>query len=125
MVNNLVKKNLERAIRQEREERRIIKRQKMESEIKTNIETHRNLAEFKKQGRNFTLSIAIPGSIIGNVQSKELKTYVAGQVFYHFTYIKILKVYNYFNFFQKIARASTLFCVDEIIVYNDYALEDK
>lgn len=75
---------VERAIRQEREERRIIKRQKMESEIKINVETHRNLAEFKKQGRNFTLSIAIPGSIIGNVQSKELKTYVAGQVVYCF-----------------------------------------
>ena len=34
----------------------------------------------KKAGRNMTVSIAIPGSVIGIVQSRELKTYVAGQV---------------------------------------------
>lgn len=93
----------ERAVRQDREERRLKKRQKMEEELKKNAEVHKNLAEIKKQGRNFTLSIAIPGSIIGNVQSKELKTYVTGQI----------------------ARAATLFSVDEIIVYNDYALENS
>jgi predicted SPOUT superfamily RNA methylase MTH1 len=42
----------------------------------------------------------------------------------------ILKIYshdfniNIFDFFQ-IARAATLFCVDEIIVYNEYAMENK
>ena len=49
----------------------------MEEEVKKNVETHKNLAEIKKQGRNFTLTIAIHGSIIGNVQSRELKTYVS------------------------------------------------
>ncbi len=73
-------KLMKRTIRQEREERRLIKRQKLEQEQKENAEIRKKLAEIKKEGRNFTLSIAIPGSIIGNVQSKELKTYVAGQV---------------------------------------------
>jgi methyltransferase len=41
--------------------------------------------------------MAIPGSLIEKVQSKELKTYVCGQL----------------------ARAATLFCVDEVIVYNE------
>ena len=82
MINFLIKISFssERAIRQEREERRLVKRQKVEIELKANAATHKKLSEIKKEGRNFTLSIAIPGSIIGNVQSKELKTYVAGQV---------------------------------------------
>lgn len=58
----------------------MIKRQKMEEETKKNTEVHKNLTNIKKMGRHFTLSVAIPGSIIGNVQSKELKTYVTGQV---------------------------------------------
>lgn len=38
-------------------------------------------ADIKKQsGRDYTISIAIPGSIIGKIISKELKSYVAGQV---------------------------------------------
>jgi predicted SPOUT superfamily RNA methylase MTH1 len=55
------------------------------------------------KGRNFTLSIAIPGSILGKIISRELKAYVAGQI----------------------ARTAALFNVDEIIVYNEYALENK
>lgn len=44
-----------------------------------------------------TLSIAIPGSILDNAQSQELRTYVAGQI----------------------ARAACIYCVDEIIVFDD------
>lgn len=32
------------------------------------------------QGRRYTVSIALPGSIVDNAQTKELKTYLAGQV---------------------------------------------
>lgn len=32
------------------------------------------------QGRQYTVSIALPGSIIENAQTQELKTYLAGQV---------------------------------------------
>lgn len=48
-------------------------------------------------GRHYTISIALPGSIIDNAQSTELKTYLAGQI----------------------ARAAVIFNVDEIIVFNE------
>ena len=71
---------LERAIRQEREEKRLIRQEKQQKEQALNALEHKNLLNKKKSGRNFTISIAIPGSVIGIVQSRELKTYVAGQV---------------------------------------------
>ncbi|KIW07762.1 uncharacterized protein PV09_01690 [Verruconis gallopava] len=49
------------------------------------------------KGRKATLSLAIPGSIIANAQSHELRTALAG----------------------RIARAAAVFCVDEIVVFND------
>ncbi|KAJ6643749.1 putative methyltransferase C9orf114 like [Pseudolycoriella hygida] len=47
-----------------------------------------------------TVSIAVPGSILDNAQSQELRTYLAGQV----------------------ARAACIFKVDEVIVFDDYGL---
>jgi len=49
------------------------------------------------EGRRFTLSLALPGSILGNAQSGELRTYLAGQI----------------------ARALAVFSVDEVIVFDD------
>ncbi|ODM87259.1 hypothetical protein Ocin01_19424 [Orchesella cincta] len=49
------------------------------------------------QGRAYTVSIAVAGSIIDNAQTPSLKAYLAGQV----------------------ARAAAIFCVDEVIVYDD------
>lgn len=46
-----------------------------------------------------TVSIAIPGSILENAQSPELRSYLAGQV----------------------ARAACIFQVDEIVVFDDFA----
>lgn len=43
----------------------------------------------------YTLSIAVPGSILDNAQSQELRTYLAGQI----------------------ARASSIYCVDEVSRY--------
>lgn len=48
-----------------------------------------------------TISIAVPGSILENAQSPELRTYLAGQI----------------------ARAACIFQVDEIIVFDDYGDE--
>ncbi|CAG8691829.1 25476_t:CDS:2, partial [Dentiscutata erythropus] len=48
-------------------------------------------------GRQYTVSVALPGSIIENAQSAELKTYLAGQL----------------------ARAFAIFNVDEIVVFNE------
>lgn len=46
-----------------------------------------------------TLSIAVPGSILENAQTDHLRTYLAGQI----------------------ARAACIFCVDEIIIFDDLA----
>ncbi|KAL1239405.1 putative methyltransferase C9orf114 [Trichinella pseudospiralis] len=50
-------------------------------------------------GRLYTVSIAIPGSIVENAQSFELRTYLAGQI----------------------ARAACIFEVDEIIIFDETA----
>lgn len=50
-----------------------------------------------------TLSIAVPGSILDNAQSTELRTYLAGQI----------------------ARAACIFKVDEVIVYDDVGIQDN
>lgn len=44
-----------------------------------------------------TLSVALPGSILNNAQSLELRTYLAGQI----------------------ARACAIFCVDEVVVFDE------
>ncbi|KAI9701687.1 MAG: hypothetical protein M1820_006315 [Bogoriella megaspora] len=49
------------------------------------------------KGRKHTLSIAVPSSIIANALTHDQKTALAGQI----------------------ARACAVFCVDEIVVYND------
>ncbi|MFH4976922.1 hypothetical protein AB6A40_003631 [Gnathostoma spinigerum] len=49
------------------------------------------------QSRYYTLAIALPGSILNNAQSQELRTYLAGQI----------------------ARAAVIFCVDEIVVFDE------
>ncbi|DBA04347.1 TPA: hypothetical protein N0F65_002109 [Lagenidium giganteum] len=86
-----------------REEKRAIrKKRKLEQREKTEKEKadkHKaeEAAVRQAKGRAYTLSMAIPGSIIDNAQTKELKTYLAGQV----------------------ARAAVIFQVDEIIVFDD------
>ncbi|KAG6596144.1 uncharacterized protein IUM83_18646 [Phytophthora cinnamomi] len=54
-------------------------------------------SERAAKGRAYTLSMAIPGSILDNAQTKELRTYLAGQV----------------------ARAAVIFQVDEVVVFDD------
>lgn len=52
---------------------------------------------YSESGRSYTLSIALPGMILDNAQSPELKTYLVGQI----------------------ARAAVIFNVDEIVVYDE------
>ncbi|CAL1567745.1 unnamed protein product [Knipowitschia caucasica] len=54
-------------------------------------------------GRQYTVSVALPGSVLDNAQSAELRTYLAGQI----------------------ARASVVFCVDEIIVFDEQGEDVK
>ncbi|KAK6009379.1 hypothetical protein OSTOST_25713, partial [Ostertagia ostertagi] len=51
----------------------------------------------RKEGSKFSISIAVPGSFLNNGQSSELRTYMSGQI----------------------ARAATLFCVDDVIIYDE------
>ncbi|KAL8823614.1 MAG: hypothetical protein Q9191_005702 [Dirinaria sp. TL-2023a] len=62
------------------------------------LDTSKPTAVFKPTGgRAYTLSIALPGSIIANAQSPDLKAQLAGQI----------------------ARALAVFCVDEIVIFDD------
>uniref|UniRef100_A0A8C0ZKQ8 28S rRNA (uridine-N(3))-methyltransferase n=1 Tax=Cyanistes caeruleus TaxID=156563 RepID=A0A8C0ZKQ8_CYACU len=54
-------------------------------------------------GRQHTLSVALPGSILNNAQSLELRTYLAGQI----------------------GRACAIFCVDEIVVFDEHGEDVK
>ena len=44
------------------------------------------------------MSVALPGSVLDNAQSTELRTYLAGQI----------------------ARACVVFCIDEIIIFEEH-----
>lgn len=72
-----------------------VEKQKKREELERQ-KTEEEIAE-KTQPTVSTLSIAVPGSILENAQSEELRTYLAGQI----------------------ARAACIFKVDEIIVYDD------
>lgn len=54
-------------------------------------------------GRAYTVSVALPGSVLDNAQSAELRTYLAGQI----------------------ARACVVFCVDEIVVFDEQGDDTK
>ncbi|XP_026153854.1 putative methyltransferase C9orf114 homolog [Mastacembelus armatus] len=56
-----------------------------------------------KTGRAYTVSVALPGSVLDNAQSAELRTYLAGQI----------------------ARACVVFCIDEIIVFDEQGEDVK
>lgn len=87
-----------KVLKRQRNEEKIIKREKrlcIEKELEEKAEEE--AAKEKKNSEISTISIAVPGSILENAQSAELRTYLAGQI----------------------ARAACVFCVDEVIVYDD------
>ncbi|XP_047380405.1 putative methyltransferase C9orf114 homolog isoform X2 [Sciurus carolinensis] len=85
---------LTKKLEKQRAQEEQTKRQKEEEEI---------AAQREKQGRPYTLSVALPGSILDNAQSPELRTYLAGQI----------------------ARACAIFCVDEIVVFDEEGHDAK
>ncbi|XP_035730880.1 putative methyltransferase C9orf114 homolog [Vespa mandarinia] len=90
---------LQKEQRKQWKEERLIKKLKKE-EKKNNIEneTKKEESEAKiKKKKTSTITIAIPGSILDNAQSAELRTYLAGQI----------------------ARAACIYKVDEIVVFDD------
>nr|XP_039249595.1 putative methyltransferase C9orf114 [Styela clava] len=59
--------------------------------------------EAETNGRDYTISIALPGSILDNAQSPELRSYLAGQI----------------------ARACAIYQVDEVVVFNEADSDKK
>lgn len=87
-------------LRKQWKEERLIKRAKTaEPEKESKIETKEYMKDikYKRNPEICTVSIAIPGSILDNAQSPELRTYLAGQI----------------------GRAACIYNVDEIIVFDD------
>ncbi|XP_064616429.1 putative methyltransferase C9orf114 [Liolophura sinensis] len=72
------------------------KQQEVEESSKKEQEEEKERLK-KVFGRSYSLSIALPGSILDNAQSPELRTYLAGQI----------------------ARAAAVFNVDEIIIFDE------
>ncbi|KAM3084033.1 hypothetical protein ACMFMG_001859 [Clarireedia jacksonii] len=62
------------------------------------VDTSKPTAVFRPtKGRDWTVSVALPGSIIANAQSHDLRTSMAGHI----------------------ARALSVFCVDEVVIFSD------
>lgn len=82
------------------------KKHKKSNNKNSNYQSNNNVNRFGRvmintpcpnKPRHSTLSIAIPGSIVSNAQTMELRTYLVGQI----------------------ARACTVYHVDEIVVFDD------
>ncbi|XP_013782356.1 putative methyltransferase C9orf114 [Limulus polyphemus] len=96
------KKELHKKWKQQRMIQKAEKLKQKEEQMKEKEDKEReeNL-EKEKVGRDYTVSIALPGSILDNAQSPELRTYLAGQI----------------------ARAATIFNVDEVIIFDEIGME--
>lgn len=95
---NEERKALKKQRKQEKLLKQLEKQQKVEKEHESE-EVTTSKANDKKTNPS-TISIAVPGSILENAQSVELRTYVAGQI----------------------ARAACIFRVSEVIVFDDIGL---
>ncbi|KAI5364552.1 Putative RNA methyltransferase, nucleic acid-binding, tRNA (guanine-N1-)-methyltransferase [Septoria linicola] len=74
------------------------KKRKVDDSFEAGPDTTRPSAVFKPAGsRKYTLSLALPGSIIANALTHDQKTSLVGQI----------------------ARACAVFCVDEVVVFDD------
>ncbi|NWY61379.1 CI114 methyltransferase, partial [Chionis minor] len=78
-----------------------LEKQRMRELAEKQVEKQEEVEE--DRGRHYTLSVALPGSILNNAQSLELRTYLAGQI----------------------ARACAIFCVDEIVVFDEHGEDVK
>ncbi|OJD25340.1 hypothetical protein ACJ73_03289 [Blastomyces percursus] len=84
--------------------RKTVHEQPSESNGGVEVDTSKPTAVFTPRGgRLQTLSIALPGSIIANAQSHDQKTFLAGSI----------------------ARALAVFCVDEIVIFDDDAHQTR
>ncbi|KAK6196031.1 hypothetical protein SNE40_001334 [Patella caerulea] len=93
-------------------EKKALKRKRLEEKLDKDIKQKKKRDQLVKvqeervntgdlnlssSGRHYTISLALPGSILENAQSRELRTYLAGQI----------------------ARAAVVFNVDEIVIFDE------
>uniref|UniRef100_UPI003AACC822 putative methyltransferase C9orf114 homolog n=1 Tax=Centroberyx gerrardi TaxID=166262 RepID=UPI003AACC822 len=83
--------------KKQRKEAKLIKQLEKQKQQEADAEKAK-LEQSQNKGRTYTVSVALPGSVLDNAQSTELRTYLAGQI----------------------ARACVVFGVDEIIVFDEY-----
>ncbi|XP_027880598.1 putative methyltransferase C9orf114 homolog isoform X1 [Xiphophorus couchianus] len=81
---------------------KLIKRLEKQKQQETAERAEQEESQSKK-GRAYTVSVALPGSVLDNAQSPELRTYLAGQI----------------------ARACVVFNVDEIVVFDEQGEDVK
>ncbi|XP_073680612.1 putative methyltransferase C9orf114 homolog [Garra rufa] len=89
----------ERKLIQQLEKEKQKQKKKEEEEHEQRVQQE----EKESKGRLYTLSVALPGSVMDNAQSPELRTYLAGQI----------------------ARACGVFCVDEVIIFDELGEDAK
>ncbi|KAM6901618.1 putative methyltransferase C9orf114 homolog [Lycodopsis pacificus] len=89
--------------RKQTKEAKLIKQLDKQKEKTESAERAKHDQSQNTKGRAYTVSVALPGSVLDNAQSTELRTYLAGQI----------------------ARACVVFCVDEIIVFDEYGEDVK
>ncbi|XP_011664913.2 putative methyltransferase C9orf114 [Strongylocentrotus purpuratus] len=91
------KKDVKERKKKKREEKLIQLAEQQMQEKEEMLSNEKEENELAENGRPWTLSIALPGSILDNAQSPELRTYLAGQI----------------------ARALVIFNIDEIIIFDE------
>lgn len=72
-------------------------------------------------GALLQVSIALPGSVIANAQTPELKAYLAGAIAEHNHIIRVCMAPLICTGAGQLARAVAIFRADEVVVYADSA----
>lgn len=88
----VVAENVSKSVDEEKKDEEVVAENVSES-----VDEEKKDAKPASKGRDHTISIALPASIIANAQSFELRSYLVGQI----------------------ARALTIFNVDEVVIYED------
>uniref|UniRef100_A0A672RX34 28S rRNA (uridine-N(3))-methyltransferase n=1 Tax=Sinocyclocheilus grahami TaxID=75366 RepID=A0A672RX34_SINGR len=101
MLNSLLLSalsSLEKEEKRQRKESKLIQQlEKQQQKKREENEQQVQQEQRESKGRLYTLSVALPGSVMDNAQSPELRTYLAGQI----------------------ARACAVFCVDEVVIFDE------
>ncbi len=113
-------------------ERKKVKRDREEKEEKRAKRTAAASASQQfggKRGRSYTVSVALPGSILDNAQSPELKAYLAGQVGHDRPVRSLTCLTCCLHPLFQVARSLAIFNVDEVVIFDDRCVgtgqEDK